>query len=149
MKNFCLWSQLSRFPTLQLPTRAFLTHCPESRPGSVTLEFTELFLFSPSIGRISFSVWEILFPFCFFTGKLFPSSGTQGFCEQKSESVVVTLSFSALLQTSWWPREPEPATCLREEKKRKNTYREKNMCLYYSLKILPNYRAIGSLIYHW
>lgn len=92
---------LNKFPTSQLLSGAFPIHCIEARPGSATLESTELFLFSPYIGGISFSILKNLFPFLFLPryfflyGKIFPPSGAQGCCEQKPESIVGN-QFSAL-----------------------------------------------------
>lgn len=47
---------LNKFPTSQLLSGAFPIHCIEARPGSATLESTELFLFSPYIGGIFFNL---------------------------------------------------------------------------------------------
>lgn len=101
VENLCLWPQLSKFPTSQLLSGAFLRCCMEARPGFATLESTELFLFSPYAGGISFSIRKNLFLFLFLPryfflyGKGFPPSGAQGCCEQKPECIVGN-QFSAL-----------------------------------------------------
>ena len=128
VKNFCFRSQLPRFRTSPLLTKAFPIRCPEARPGSATLESTELFLSFLYIGEISFLIWEnplplLFIPRCFFfTADFFLPLGLKALVN-KSQPVLWEMSVfcpsTNLLVTK------RARTCLMEGNKRRNIWGEK------------------------